>query len=314
MRDISDGFETPLAGLDWDEWLGKLQGITDEDGYAERLGPRHAAVLVEKKPTLVVTFETHQSINSLSSAGHPIGWEMIKALGWSHLCMVSNGETWFRDPYVYSYFDRLVDDGFFEDFDQVIFYGAGSCGYAAAAFSITSPGAQVLVVQPQASLASQFAQWDRRFRHMRRTSFTDRYGYAPDMLEAAAQAVVLYDPDIIEDAMHATLFDLPNITRFRMRNMGVNIEASLVRMNLLQRMIAQLGANKLDHRRIARMFRCRREDSQYQFNLLRRLTTANRPYLVMLLAGKVLEQREAPPYRKAYQMARARLGLPTDPG
>ncbi|MFD1158068.1 phosphoadenosine phosphosulfate reductase [Roseovarius aestuarii] len=309
MKDVPDGYETPLRDLAWHDWLENLERITDDDGYTERLGGQHAAILVEEKPTLLVTFETHQTINAQSELGHPMGWEMVKALGWSHLCVVSDGDTWFRDKHVYGYFDRLVDDGFLEDFDQVIFYGAGLCGYAAAAFSVAAPGAQVLILQPQATLDPGMAEWDQRFRQMRRVSFTDRYGYAPDMLEAADQAFVLYDPEITEDAMHAALFARANVTRFRMRHMGVEMEQSLIRMNVLLRVIAQLSARKLTRHRLARLFRARRDDPGYQFRLLKRLSTDNRPYLVMLLAGKVLEKREAPAFRKAYSRARNRLGI-----
>ena len=41
-------------------------------------------------------------------------------------------------------------------------------------------------MQPQATLDPRVAEWDDRFLHMRRTDFTDRYGYAPDMLDAAS--------------------------------------------------------------------------------------------------------------------------------
>ena len=54
---------------------------------------------------------------------HTIGWEFVRRHGWSHLCLISDGDTWFRDRKIWGYFDRLIDDGFFEDFDQVIFYG-----------------------------------------------------------------------------------------------------------------------------------------------------------------------------------------------
>ena len=108
--------------------------------------------------------------------------------------MVAEGQSWFRDPAVFAYFDRLVDDGFFDEFERVIFYGAGPCGYAAAAYSVAAPGATVVAVQPQATLDPRMTEWDDRFVEMRRTSFTDRYGYAPDMLDAADQAFVLYDP------------------------------------------------------------------------------------------------------------------------
>ncbi len=309
MQTDANTYETPLDGLDWLGWLKKLGKVTERDGYVESLGLRHAAVFIEEKPTLLVTFETFQKINAQSAAAHPLGWDMHKALGWSHLCLVSDGETWFRDEAVYGYLDRLVDDGFFEDFEQVVFYGAGDCGYAAAAFSVVAPGAQVLLVSPQATLDPRITEWDTRFRQMRRTSFTDRYGYAPDMVEAAQHTFLLYDPEIEEDAMHASLFTRPNITKFRMRHGGRDLESTLLRMNILQRILARVPNGKLDVVGLARLFRERRQDGAYQFTLLQRITDDDRPWLAMLLSGKVLEQREAPPFRRAHTLSRKKLGL-----
>src|SRR6056297_1435981 len=239
MKDVPHAVETSLAGLsDREAWLEKAAEIADDAGYLERLGESHAAILIEEKPTLLVTFETHESINRQSGSAQPMGWEMVRALGWSHLCILSDGDTWFRDRRVFGFFDRLVDDGFFEDFEQVIFYGAGECGYAAAAFSVAAPGATVIAVQPQASLDPRVAEWDDRFVHMRRTSFTDRYGYAPDMLDAAERAFVLYDPEIELDAMHAALFTRANVTKFRMRFMGTPMDEALMRSNMLLRILA----------------------------------------------------------------------------
>ncbi|MEB8386076.1 phosphoadenosine phosphosulfate reductase [Rhodobacteraceae bacterium KMM 6894] len=307
MQDATNTFDMPLTGLGGrDAWLDKVAELTDEDGYVERLGARHAAIFVEDKPTLLVTFETHKGIAALSRDAQPLGWDMVKALGWSHLCLVSDGDTWFRDRAVYGYFDRLVDDGFFEEFDQVIFYGAGPCGYAAAAFSVAAPGAKVIVLQPQATLDPRVTEWDERYREMRRTSFTDRYGYAPDMLDAAEQAFVIYDPEIEMDAMHAALFTRSNVTKFRMRFMGADLEKSLMRMQILFRMLAQASAGKLNSAALARLWRARRRDGAYQFNVLTRLKAGERLYLTVLLARKVLEQRNARPFRKAMDAARRR--------
>lgn len=304
MQDANNTFDMPLNGLkDRDAWLDKVAELTDEDGYTERLGAHHAAIFVEDKPTLLVTFETHNGIAALSRDAQPLGWDMVKALGWSHLCLVSDGDTWFRDRAVYGYFDRLVDDGFFEEFDQVIFYGAGPCGYAAAAFSVAAPGAKVVVLQPQATLDPRVTEWDERFRGMRRTSFSDRYGYAPDMLDAAAEAFVIYDPEIEMDAMHAALFTRPNVTKFRMRFMGAELEKGLMRMQILFRILAQASAGKLNRLALARLFRARRRDGAYQFNLLTRVKASGRHYLTVLLARKVLEQRNARPFRKAMDAA-----------
>ncbi len=304
MQDAPKTFDMPLSKLSGREaWLDEAEEVAGEDGYVERLGARHAAIFIEDKPTLLVTFETHQSIEALSPDAQPLGWEMARALGWSHLCLVSDGDTWFRDPAVYGYFDRLVDDGFFEDFEQVIFYGAGPCGYAAAAFSVAAPGAKVVALSPQASLDPRVAEWDDRYRHMRRTSFSDRYGYAPDMLDAAAEAFILYDPESDLDAMHAALFTRPNVTLFRMRYMGPQLEAGLIRLQILFRILAQLSAGKLDRTALAALYRARRNDGGYQFTLLQKLTAAARPYLTVLLARNVLEQRNARPFRRALDAA-----------
>ena len=304
MQDATNTFDMPLSGLpSRDAWLEKVSGLVDEDGYVERLGDRHAAVFVEEKSTLLVTFETFQNIDALSEDAQPLGWDMLKALGWSHLCLISDGDTWFRDARVYGYFDRLVDDGFFEDFDQVIFYGAGACGYAAAAYSVASPGAKVIVLQPQATLDPRVTEWDDRFRHMRRVSFDDRYGYAPDMLDAAKQAFVIYDPEIELDAMHAALFTRPNVTKFRMRFLGEQLESSLMRMNVLFRILAQASADKLNRTSLARLFRARHADGGYQFNLLQRVTGDRRHYLTIILARNVLEKRAARPFKKALAVA-----------
>ncbi|MEX1235046.1 phosphoadenosine phosphosulfate reductase [Roseovarius sp. D0-M9] len=304
MQDAPNTFHMPLSGLGGREaWLDKVAEIASEDGYVERLGARHAAIFIEDKKTLLVTFETHQGIADLSRDLQPLGWDMVKALGWSHLCLVSDGDTWFRDKAVYGYFDRLVDDGFFEDFDQVIFYGAGPCGYAAAAFSVAAPGAQVVALSPQATLDPRMAEWDDRYRGMRRTSFTDRYGYAPDMLDAAAEAFVIYDPEDHLDAMHAALFARKNVTLFRMRFMGPELEKALMRLQILFRILAQVSAGKLDRTALARLFRARRHDGGYQFSLLERLKSGQRRYLIVLLARKVLEQRNARPFRKALEAA-----------
>ena len=229
-------------------------------------------------------------------------------LGWSHLCLLSRGDTWFRDALVYGYFDRLIDDGFFDEFEQVIFYGAGACGYAAAAFSVAAPGAKVLMLRPQATLDPRVAEWDDRYLGMRRTSFTDRYGYAPDMLDAAQRAVLLYDPEVELDAMHSALFNRGNVLRFRTRHLGYSIEEALARTGLLPRALAQLSADKLSRRGLAQLWRKRRDDQGYLFPLLRRLVTEQRDALLVPFCRNVLDRRRGGPrYRNALSAAEARL-------
>lgn len=308
--------DTSLSGLDWDDWLDRLDDAADADGYVERLGDSHAAIFIEHKPILLVTFETFPSLRVISPDAQPMGWQLGRALGWSHLCLASKSDSWFRVGRVYGYFDRLVDDGFFEEFDQVIFYGAGPAGYAAAAFSVAAPGAKVLAIQPQATLDPRMAEWDERFRRRRRLDFVTRYGYAPDMLDAASRAVILYDPDIEEDAMHAALFARGNVTRFRMRYMGHRLDRGLMRMNVLLRLIAQLSADKLDTANLARLYRARRTDVPYLKAVLARLEDDGRLYLTARLAQYVMRNTPGPRFRRAARAAYDRaeeMGIPMPP-
>lgn len=292
------GIDASLADLNKAEWKAALIAQAEAHGMSQELGPRHFATFIDKKPTLLVTFETLQGIRTLSETAQPFGFDMVKAQGWSHLCVISNGDTWFRDEAVYAFFDQLIDDGFFEDFDRVLFYGAGPCGYAAAAFSVAAPGATVIAVQPQATLTARMTEWDDRFVEMRRTDFSDRYGYAPDMLDAAAQAFVLYDPRQALDAMHATLFARSNVSRLRMPFMGGALQTQLIEMKLLYRLLSLAGAGKLTECKFHELYRARRDHMPYLRNLMAHLDQAERPYLTMLLCRNVTSRMWARRFRR----------------
>lgn len=298
MQDVQTSIDVPLDGLDVAEWKDRLAGIADEHGHYQPLGDAHFSLFLDLSKTLLVTFETVQGIRALSDTAQPLGFDMVKAQGWSHLCLISDGDTWFRDARVYGYFDRLIDEGFFEDFDQVIFYGAGPCGYAAAAFSVAAPGATVIAIQPQATLDPRLTEWDDRFTEMRRTSFTDRYGYAPDMLDAADRAFVFYDPHQDLDAMHSALFHRSNVSRIRLANMGSTLQTSLIDMGLLYRVLTMVGAGQFSAAAFARLYRARRDYNPYLRNVMARLDAEERFYLTAALCRNVTARMNAPKFRR----------------
>lgn len=289
-------------------WLDGLEELGEERGYFQPLGAHHSVVLSDEGTTLLVTFEAAANIRAEDEAGRPLGWRLTEGSDWSSLCLIAHGDSWFRDRAVYGYFDRLVDDGFFEDFDRVVFYGAGMGGYAAAAFSVVAPGATVLTIAPQATLDVARAGWDNRFPKMRRTSFTDRYGYAPDMVENAKQVFIIHDPEIREDAMHTALFSRDNVTPLRCRFMGPELEHALVTMKILPALIKACAAGTLDAAAFARLYRARRRYFPYLRGLLLLLEAAKRPQLVVWLTNSVVKRLKAPRFRKAGARALKALG------
>ena len=293
MTDQKPDFESSLLDLPRREWLSSVEEIVDEDGYVEALGKRHHAIFMEESSTLLVTFETLQGIQALSNVGQPLGWEMLKDHDWSNLCLTSDGDTWFRDPAVYGYFDRLIDDGFFDEFETILFYGAGPCGYAAAAFSVSAPGARVLAIQPQATLDPRVTEWDNRFTDMRAQDFTTRFGYAPEMLDAAEHAYVLYDPREQLDAMHAALFTRSNVTKFRMRFMGDALQTDLLEMGKWSALLKAAATGALNTQVFAELYRARRDYRPYLRNLLVTLEADDREPLIEALCANVTSRMRA---------------------
>ncbi|MGC1495219.1 MAG: phosphoadenosine phosphosulfate reductase [Sulfitobacter sp.] len=293
MTDQTPTLSTSLVDLPKQEWLAAVSTIAEEDGYFQQLGKRHFAAFIEEGTTLFVTFETIQGMHALSNKAQPLGWEMLRDHGWSHLCIASDGDTWFRDKAVYGYFDRLIDDGFFDEFENVIFYGAGPCGYAAAAYSVASPAAKVVVIQPQATLDARVTEWDDRFTDLRRGDFTSRYGYAPDMLDAADQAYVLYDPREQLDAMHAALFTRTNVHKLRMRFMGDALQTDLLEMGQLAPLLVAAAQGKLTDQVFADLFRARRTYRPYLRNLLAALEADHRENLAIALCKNVTGRMRA---------------------
>ncbi|UYV39049.1 phosphoadenosine phosphosulfate reductase [Rhodobacteraceae bacterium D3-12] len=307
MQDTPYELEIDLSGLAKAEWLTRLADTGEAHGHFQPLGQRHFAAFLDAGSTLLVSFETIQGMRALTESAEPLGWSMTRSRGWSSLTLVSQGDTWFRDRDVFGYFDALIDDGFFDEFDRILFYGAGPCGYAAAAFSVAAPGAEVLAIQPQATLDPRIAEWDDRFTHMRRTRFDDRYGYAPDMLDAATNVFILYDPSVELDAMHTALFTRPNVEKFRMRFMGAAIQTDLIQMKLLAPLLALFGDGALTTESFARLMRARRTHPPYLRRVLAEVDKQDRPALATMLCRNVVSRLDNAPRfsRRLNQLLRA---------
>ncbi len=298
MQDAPLDFDPDLADLPKGEWLNQLAGAAEQHGFFRPLGRRHFGALIRGGDTLLVTFETIQGIRALSDNAEPLGWKLVREKGWSHLCIASDGDTWFRDRHVIGLFDRMIDDGFFDEFENVLFYGAGPCGYAAAAYSVASPGARVVAVQPQATLDPRVTEWDHRFIEMRRTDFTSRYGYAPDMLDACDEAFVLYDPVERLDAMHAALFTRAGVTQFRLRNMGDAIQSDLMEMRVLIPLLEHAANGTLDEAKFAELYRARRTYPGYLRRVMAALDAEERTDLTYMIARNVTARMKAPRFQR----------------
>ncbi|WP_323042199.1 phosphoadenosine phosphosulfate reductase [Gemmobacter sp.] len=280
-------------------WLRRLDLLSEDSGYFEPLGLRHWAYFADEGPTLLVTFQTIQTLEVRPAGDMPAAQRVAEGLGWSQLCLLSDGETWFRDRRVWGYFDRLIDEGFFEDFDRVLFHGAGMGGYAACAFSVAAPGASVLAIRPVATLSPRVAGWDRRHLRARRLDFSSRFGFAPDMVEGAGPVVLIHDPAVPEDAMHSALFRRRHVVPLACRHLGAEPEVSLAEMDLMDPLLTAAAEARLTPDLWARLWRARRDHLPWMRNIGARLAAGparGRELAFLRLAAARFP--EAPRFRK----------------
>lgn len=280
-----------------EDWLSAMDAVAEEDGYLERLGSRHWTFFAETGPTLLVTFERAEVLRA--RAGQmPAAWDLCKARGWSLLTVLAEGETFWRDRAVWGYFDRLVDDAFFDDFDRVLFYGAGPAGYAAAAYVVAAPGARALLVAPRATMDPAYALWDSRHRAVRRLDFNSRYGFAPDMTEGADRVWLVHDPLNPPDCAHAALFRRPWVSVLNARRTGEATDRALAATGILDPLIEAAMAGTLTCAGFARLWRARHSYPAYLKQTLAEAAARGRPGLEAMICRSVTRRMKAPRFAR----------------
>lgn len=293
MEDRQLAIAADLKDLGANDWLAEIDEICEEFGFFEQLGMGHCAGFLEAGNNLLVTFENAEAVREHNIDAEPRGFAYARHDGWSHLALISFTESWFRDEAVYAFFDRLVDEEFFGDFSQIVFYGGdGGAAYAAAAFSVAAPGATVIALRPQATLDAGTAGWDPRYKAARLNDFTGRYGYAPEMIEAADKVFVAYDPHQRFDAVHAALFRKPHVTLLPCPLFGDALDRAFDRMGIQDIMIKLAMDYALDKKRFLQLLRARRYDQTYARTLVRQLIMTNHPRLARVVCEYMLRRGE----------------------
>lgn len=288
-------------------WRDNLRAIGEQEGFYEELGEEHTALFVERGKTLIVSFENLDHIYDREDDRMPWGYGFVLSRGWSMLGLMAHGWTWYRDESVFDFFDRLRDDGFFDRFDNVVFYGASMGGYAAAAFSAAAPGATIVAISPQATLERAIAPWETRYHKAWRRDFSGRYAYAPDLVATASNVHIFYDPRMATDAMHACLFRGDNIHKYRCRFMGHRIASLWISLGLLKPVVEGCVTGELTKTQFYKWMRARREHPRFQKELLHTLEAMQRPALLVQYCTAVLARRGAPHFRNARKKARQSL-------
>lgn len=274
-----------------EQWRENFKKAAGKKGFFEELGKDHRALFVKQGKTLVVAFENLDDARQDPDNRLPWGMDFMTSRGWSALGIMAHGHTWYRDQAISDFFDRLRDEGFFKKFKRVVFYGVSMGGYAATAYSACWPGADVVVVNPQATLDRNVTLgWETRFKPAWGRDYSGKYGFGPDSVRSARKVRLFFDPTIMADSIHATLYQGDNIEKMRCRHYGHGMLTTWRQIGVLSKIITGCVDDTLSEREIYELLTQRKTAPYYQQRMLQYLQAKKRPHLTAQYCRAVLNQ------------------------
>jgi hypothetical protein len=279
----------PAAVEDDAGWSEIARGLAGEDGFYSAGPAGHSFLYVPRsKKTLVVTFDNLDIAMNKRDDRRPWGYSFIEKQGWSMLAALAGGWTWYREKWVEQEFDRLAAEGFFAQFERVVFYGASMGGYAAAAFCAACPGADVVIISPQSTLDKAIVPWESRYKVAWDRDFSGKYGDAAVASQSARRVSILYDPYEPLDSGHVARFTGANVVKLRTPMLGHRLGSSLSQMGILTPIILGALDGTLTESSFYQRLRARRDFPRYQRELFKRAVESGHPKLARAFGKMVL--------------------------
>lgn len=234
-------------------------------GFYQNFG-KHAVNFVDRKSNrLVITFDNLAEAGGRHYDRDAWAAKFIGENGWSHLGIMAAGPTWFRDPDLIAFLDKLKADGFFAKFDHVALAGASMGGFGAMTFASLSPGATVIAFSPQITLDTTLLPWESRFPKGRAQDWSLPYSDARDGLAQAGKIYIAYDPFQTIDKKHVeTLDHMDNIIHLKSFGMGHRTSLVLRRMDQLKAVMSKAIGGTLTSHEYHKLIRSRKSIYVYR--------------------------------------------------
>ncbi len=239
-------------------WFVEIYPGGDGIGFLQKL-ERHSVLFHHRDPAcLVVSFDNIANANDLSFAREPWGWKFFRDAGWSHMGVFARTKAWFRDPEIIDYLQAKAQEGFFAQFDRVVFAGASMGGFGALVFSALVPGAIVIAFNPQTTLDERLVPWETRYRFGRVQDWDLPLGDAAQAIGSAERVYVLHDPFFDLDRQHAQRLQGPNVVLLKTWFSNHFAAPMLRKTNILKPVMRDAMQGTLDPSDFYRLLRARR--------------------------------------------------------
>ena len=264
-------------------------------------GPENALYFEPRSKRLVVTFDNHHMAR-LEEPRWPWGHEFLAGkLGCSVLGVIATKRNWFRWDFVHDSFDILRDTGFFDQFDEVLFYGASMGGFAALSYSQCCKDARVLAIAPQSTLDPKILPDDNRWGWRKKLDWAGRYGDAKGTTKTAKDVVVVYDPYFEPDRVQVDRLQGDNIRKLRMPFFGHQLPNAFVNMGIIKPFLTEMLDGSLTNQRFYELLRARRDLPRYQHDMVSEAEGRGHLKLAIQACEYTLKKRDAGNIRRTLE-------------
>lgn len=245
-----------------------------------------------RSSTLFVTFDNLATLDD-PYPRRPWMYERVEMLDYSILGVQTFRKDWFRQPTSSAQITALVEQGFFDQFERVVFIGASMGAFAALNFAPLVHGAWVLVFSPQSTMNQTIAPFEKRFKYAVRRSNWDSMPF----LDAAAavpyipKIAMFYDPLETEDKKHATRLSGPNVQHLAIPNATHQAIRLVVKCDALPQMMREFAeTGKLGSEFYGNM-RARKDIRSWRRAMVENLEKREHPKLLLKACRYMLAQK-----------------------
>ena len=261
-------------------------------GFCHSRG-EHRAVFVDRGPgQLVVSFDNLAEAGGQRYDREAWAAKFCADRDWSHLGILAQPPSWFRDMELISFLEGLRDSGFFKRFARVAFCGTSMGGFGALTFSSLAPGSTVVAFSPQTTLARDKAGWDRRFRKGMRQDWSLPYSDAAEHASCAGRIYLVYDPFLALDRRQAGRLNPANVVELKGFGLGHKSALLLRRMDRLKQVMEQGITGQLTPEGFYRLIRNRKDVYLYRKNMEEHLQQRGRDALAEQLTQAFKRRRK----------------------
>lgn len=270
-------------------------------------GPDNALMFVPKSRRLVVSFDNIFSTRA-DGPRWPWGFDILHGeMGCSVLGVMGSQRNWFRHDFVHDSFEALRDQGFFDQFDEVLFYGASMGGFGALTYQRCCPGANVLAIAPQTTLNRDILPAEDRWAWTRKLDWQGRYSDAAGNTDTAGQIFVIADPYFGPDRAQVSRLAEDNVTWLNTPFMGHQLPNAFVTMGILKDLLYACVDGTLTPTLFYRLFRARKDLPRYQHDLLMHAEARGKTRSAIRVCEYTLNKRNAGNMKRSLERLRAEL-------